>query len=216
MGLLDSLIKYRTTGTCKKHIKYQSRTFEWKGFVAEAPNIKIDFKGMSTEVQNNIDLKLHDAIALDDFQFNYCNTLSNPMLSKNLSQEDLRQYTKILLGAQACMLSFRSALASYAKNPTGEADNLEKSVTLIREYIQSGILTSLTQDRPATDEEKKALSESFKSIDIDEKEVDERLTKDYRYDDKRQSNSNNNFGEGIWDFSTIFLMQSFPEADAIS
>lgn len=171
MSLLDSLIKYVNRGQCEKLIKYQARTFEFKGITAEVAGSKITFEGMSSEVKNNIESISPTALALDDFHYHMCNDLSNPLLKENLTKEDLRLYTKVLLGAQACILNFRSALDAFKADPKNQEKNLDSSVQLIRKYVDKATIDSMTE------EGKEAISEAFSSVGIDERQVDKALTK---------------------------------------
>ena len=117
-------------------IKYQSRTFEFKEISAEFPGAKVNFGGFSTELKN-INAIAETAKALDDFHYLMCNDLSNTKLTKNLTKEDLRQYTKILLGAHACILNFRSALEAFNKDPQNQGSSLDRSVAIMRNYVTS-------------------------------------------------------------------------------
>jgi hypothetical protein len=99
-SLLDSIVKFVNRGKCQKQIKYQGRTFDFSGLTAEISGVKVSLGEFSTEVKN-IDSIAETAKALDDFQFNLCKSLSNPVLKENLTKEDLRTYTKALMGADA-------------------------------------------------------------------------------------------------------------------
>src|SRR6476660_2870009 len=96
---INSILKYINRGKCEKIIKYQNRSFEFKGISAEFPGGKLNFGGLTTELKN-IDSIAETAKALDDFHYNLCNDLSNPSLKENLSKEDLRIYYKLMLFAK--------------------------------------------------------------------------------------------------------------------
>jgi hypothetical protein len=149
-------------------IKYQGRTFEFKGLTAEISNAKISLGEFSTKIQN-IDSIAETAKALDDFQFNLCNNLSNPVLKDNLTKEDLRTYTKALMAAQACMLHFRSALEAFKQDPKGQRDNLDASINSLQSFVQS-VTPELN-----TEQQRKVVSDAFSSIGIDEKEADKQV-----------------------------------------
>lgn len=116
-SLITSILNYINRGKCEKLIKYQNRTFDFKGISAELPGGKINFAGFNTELKN-IDSIAETAKTLDDFHYLMCNDLSNPMLKDNLTKGDLRQYTKVLIGAHACILNFRTAMETFSKGST--------------------------------------------------------------------------------------------------
>jgi hypothetical protein len=169
-SLLSSLLNYISRGKCEKIIKYQNRTFEFKEISSEFPGGKVNFGGISTELKN-IESIAETAKALDDFHYMMCNDLSNPSLKENLTNEDLRQYTKILLGAHACILNFRSALEAFNKDPQNQVSNLDRSIVMIRNYV-----TSVTPGF-ISEEGRKAISDSISSVNFNEKEVDDALSK---------------------------------------
>jgi hypothetical protein len=146
-------------------IKYQTRTFEFKGLIAEISGAKISLGEFSTEVKN-IDSIAETAKALDQFQFYLCNSLSNPVLRENLTKEDLRTYTKALMGAQACMLQFRNALEAFKQDPKGQSNNLDASIKILQTFVQS-VTPELN-----TEQQRKVVSDAFTSVGIDEKEAD--------------------------------------------
>lgn len=167
---MDSLLRYINRGRCENLIKYQTRIFEFKETTAEFPGGKITFGGVSTELRN-LDSIAETARALNDFHYLMCSDLSNPTLKQNLTSEDLRLYTKILLGAHACILNLRSTLDSYRVDPQNQAQNLDKSVQLIRNYVNSvtpGLIT---------EEARKAMSDALSSVGIYERDVDKALSK---------------------------------------
>jgi hypothetical protein len=166
---INQILNYINRGKCEKLIKYQNRTFEFKGISAEFPGGKLSFGGLSTELKN-IDSIAETAKALDDFHYNLCNDLSNPSLKENLSKEDLRLYTKMLFGAQACILNLRSSLDAFSKDPQNQIANLDKSLTMMRNF-----LSSVTPGF-VTEEGKKAISESLSSADLNEKKIDEAIS----------------------------------------
>ncbi len=151
-------------------IKYQGRTFEFKGLTAEISDAKISLGEFRAEIRN-IDSIAETAKALNDFQFNLCNSLSNPVLKENLTKEDLRTYTKALMGAQACMLQFRNALEVYKQDPKGQRENLDASVKILQSFVQS-VTPELN-----TEQQRKAVSDAFSSVRIDEKEADKVISK---------------------------------------
>jgi hypothetical protein len=168
--LLDSIVKFVNRGKCQKHIKYQGRTFEFKGLTAEIYDAKVSVGEFNTEVKN-IDSIAETAKALDDFQFNLCNSLSNPLLKENLTKEDLRTYTKALLGAEACILQFRNALEAYKQDPKGQGYNLNASIEILQRFVQS-VTPELN-----TEQQRKAVSDAFSSVGIEEKEADKVISK---------------------------------------
>jgi hypothetical protein len=169
-SFLDSIIKFVNRGKCQKLIKYQGRTFDFKGLTAEISDARISLGEFSTEIKN-IDSIAETAKALDDFQFNLCNSLSNPVLKENLTKEDLRTYTKALMGAQACILQFRDALEAYKQDPTGQRDNLDASIKILQTFVGS-VTPELN-----TEQQRKVVSEAFSSIGVDEKEADKVISK---------------------------------------
>ncbi len=156
-------------GKCEKLIKYQNRSLEFKEISADFPGGKLTFGGFTTELKN-IDSIAETAKALDDFHYLMCNDLSNPMPKENLTKDDLRQYTKILFGAHACILNFRSALETFNKDPQNQIANLDRSIAMIRNYV-----TSVTPGF-ITEEGKKAISESLSSVNLSETEVDKAIS----------------------------------------
>jgi hypothetical protein len=169
-SLLDSIIKFVNHGKCQNLIKYQGRTFEFKGLTTEISDAKISLGEFSTEIKN-IDSIAETAKALNDFQFNLCNSLSNPVLKENLTKDDLRTYTKALMGAQACMLQFRNALEAFKQDPKGQRDNFEDSVKILQSFVES-----VTPELNA-EQQRKAVSDAFSSIGVDEKEADKVVSK---------------------------------------
>jgi hypothetical protein len=169
-SVLDSVLKYIRQGKCEKLIKYQNRIFEFKEISTEFPGGKVNFGGFSTELKN-IDAIAETSKALDDFHFMMCNDLSNSSLKENLTKEDLRQYTKILLGAHVCILNFRSSLEAFKKDPQNQVSNLDRSIAMIRNYV-----TSVTPGF-INEEGHKAISQTLSSANLDEKEVDKALSK---------------------------------------
>jgi hypothetical protein len=91
-------------------------------------------------------------------------------LKENLTKEDLRQYTKILFGAHACILNFRSALEAFNEDPQNQASNLDRSITMIRNYV-----TSVTPGF-INEEGRKSISEAITAANLIEKEVDEAIS----------------------------------------
>jgi hypothetical protein len=165
---LDSIVKFLNRGKCRRLIKYQGRTFEFKGLTAKISDAKISLGEFSTEIKN-IDSIAETAKALDDYQFNVCNSLSNPELKENLTKEDRRKYTKTLMGTQACMLQFRNALEAFKQDPKGQRNNLDASVKILQSFVQS-VTPELN-----TEQQRKAVSDAFSSIGIDEKEADKQV-----------------------------------------
>jgi len=151
-------------------IKYQGRTFEFKGLTADILDAKVSLGEFSTEIKN-IDSIGETAKALNDFQFNLCNSLSNPVLKENLTKEDLRTYTKALMGAQACMLQFRNALEAYKQDSKGQGDNLDASIKILQDFVRS-VTPELN-----TEQQRKAVSDAFSSVGIEEKEADKVMSK---------------------------------------
>ncbi len=168
--LLDSIVKFVNRGKCENLIKYQGRTFEFKGLTADILDAKVSLGEFSTEIKN-IDSIGETAKALNDFQFNLCNSLSNPVLKENLTKEDLRTYTKALMGAQACMLQFRNALEAYKQDSKGQGDNLDASIKILQDFVRS-VTPELN-----TEQQRKAVSDAFSSVGIEEKEADKVMSK---------------------------------------
>lgn len=169
-SIITSILTYINRGKCEKLIKYQNRTFDFKGISAELPGGKINFAGFTTELKN-IESIAETAKALDDFHYMMCNDLSNPSLKENLNKEDLRQYTKVLIGAHACILNFRTAMEGFSKDPQNQSANLDRSITMMRNYVSSVTPGFITE------EGHKAIAEALSSANIDEKEVDEAISK---------------------------------------
>lgn len=167
-SLLNSISNYINRGKCEKLIEYQDRVFEFKEISAEFPGGKINFEGFNTEIKN-IDSIAETAKALDDFHFLMCNDLSNPLLKENLTKEDIRQYTKILFGAHACILNFRSMLDAFSKDPQNQAANLDKSIALLRNYVSSVTPGFITE------EGRKVIADSLSSVNINETDVDKAI-----------------------------------------
>lgn len=165
-AVISSILKYINRGKCEKLIKYQNRTFEFKEITAEFPGGKVNFGGFATELKN-IDSIAETAKALDNFHYLMCNDISNPSLKENLTKEDLRQYTKILVGAHACILNFRTTLEAFSKDPQNQGGNLDRSITMIRNFVAS------TTPGFATAEGQKSMSEALSLANISEKEVDD-------------------------------------------
>jgi len=168
-SLINSILNNINRGKCEKLIKYQNRSFEFKGLSAEFPGGKLNFGGLSSELKN-IDSVAETAKALDDFHYNLCNDLSNPSLKENLSKEDLRLYTKMLLGAQACILNFRSSLDAFSKNPQGQVANLDKSLAMMRNFLSSVTPGFISE------EGRNSISESLSSAGLNEKQVDDAIS----------------------------------------
>jgi hypothetical protein len=164
-SILDSIVKFVNRGKCQNLIKYQGRTLEFKGLTAEISGVEISLGEFSTEIKN-IDSIAETAKALNDFQFNLCNSLSNPVLKENLTNEDLRTYTKALMGAQACMLQFRNALEAFKQDPKGQRDSLDASIKILQSFVQS-VTPELN-----TEQQRKVVSDVFSSVGVDEKEAD--------------------------------------------
>ena len=169
-SLLDSIVKFVNRGKCQKLIKYQGRTLEFTGLTAEISGVKVSLGEFSTEVKN-LDSIAETAKALDDFQFNLCNSLSNPVLKENLTKEDLRIYTKALMGAEACILQFRNALEAYNQDPKGRGDNLNTSIKILQDFVRN-VTPELN-----TEQQRKAVSDAFSSVGIEEKEADKVISK---------------------------------------
>lgn len=169
MTILDSLIKYTNRGKCERLFDYQGRTFVFKGLSLEGYGGKVSLEEFSTELKD-IGNIAETARALDDFHYHMCNDLSNPLLKENLTKEDLRKYTLILLGAQACMLNFRSALEAFTKDPQSQKENLDKSVNQMRNFV--GTVTPELKSPQG----KTAVSEAFTSVDINPKDVEKTLS----------------------------------------
>jgi hypothetical protein len=51
-SLLDSIVKFVNRGKCQNLIKYQGKTFEFKGLTAEILDAKISLGEFSTEIKN--------------------------------------------------------------------------------------------------------------------------------------------------------------------
>jgi hypothetical protein len=168
-SLINSILNNINHGKCEKLIKYQNRSFEFKGISAEFPGGKLSFGGVSTELKN-IDSIAETAKALDDFHYNLCNDLSNPSLKENLSKDDLRMYTKMLFGAHACILNFRSSLDAFSKDPQGQSANLDKSLTMMRNFLSSVTPAFITE------EGRNAIAESLSSAGLHEKQIDEAIS----------------------------------------
>lgn len=164
-SLLGSIAKFVNRGKCQNLIKYQGRTFEFKGLTAEISGATVSLGEFSTKIKN-IDSIAETARALDQFQFHLCKSLSNPVLRDNLTKEDLLTYTRALIGAQACILQFRIALEAYKQDPKGQRDNLDASIRILQSFVQS-VTPELN-----TEEQRKVVSDAFSSVGIDEKEAD--------------------------------------------
>jgi hypothetical protein len=109
---------------CQKMINYQTRTIEFKGLtVAEIGDFKISLGEFSTE-KKNIDSIAATARSIDDYQYQLCNNLSNPTLTKNLTDEDLRKSTKDMMSAQACVLYISLAFEAFRIDPKGQSERL--------------------------------------------------------------------------------------------
>jgi hypothetical protein len=161
---LNSFLRYINRGKCEKLIKYRDRSFEFKGIAPELPGSMVRFGELTSEM-TNIRSVVEIAVALDDFQYNLCNDLSNPLLKENLSKEELKKYIKALLGAQACILTLRNTLEAFKGDPAGQAENLNNSIRMMRNYLQS-----VTPD--LTEKGLKAFTESLASLNLSEKDVD--------------------------------------------
>jgi hypothetical protein len=171
MSLLEQLIRYVNRGKCERLFNYQGRSFEFKGVTAEVYGAKINLGEFKSEIKN-FESIAEAARALDDFHFHYCNDLTNSMLKENLTKEDLRVYTKMLLGAQACMLNFRLTLEAFktGQDPQNQAANLDKSIQMMGNYV-----TSVTPGF-VTDEGRKALSDALSSVNLNEKDIDDAIS----------------------------------------
>jgi len=165
---IASIVKLIREGKCQKQIKYQSRTFDFKGFSGELSGAKISLGEFTTELKN-IDQIAETAKALDDFQFNLCNALTNPMLKENLSKEDLRRYTKALIGGQSCMLNFRNALEAFKADSQGGKTNLESSVRLMQDFVRS------VTPELSSEESRNTVSSALASVSLDERDLDKLL-----------------------------------------
>jgi hypothetical protein len=111
------------------------------------------------------------ALALDDFQYNLCNNLTNQSITKYLDPKDLTNYTKALMGAQACMLFLRNSLEAFKQDPIGQEDNLDRALGLMQSFVQN------VTPELKTNDSRISVSNVFSAIDIDENKLDSELLK---------------------------------------
>jgi hypothetical protein len=150
-------------------INYQTRTIEFKGLtVAGIGDFKISLGEFSTE-KKNIDSIAVTASAIDDYQYQLCDTLSNPTMTKRLTEEDLRKSTLDMMTAQACVLYIRLAFEAFRLDPKGQSERLDASFKKIDTFVQS-IVTQAVQLNTET-ERNNLISNTLSSIGVDEKEL---------------------------------------------
>ncbi len=75
------------------------------------------------------------------------------------------------MGAQACMLQFRNALEAYKQDSKGQGDNLDASIKILQDFVRS-VTPELN-----TEQQRKAVSDAFSSVGIEEKEADKVMSK---------------------------------------
>lgn len=155
-------------GKCKKMIKYQSRSIEFSGINASIFGSKIVLGQLNTKLRNMNDIS-EIALALDDFQYNLCNNLTNPELIKHLGSKDLANYTKTLLGAHACMLLFRTSLEAFKQDPKGQAANLDKTLDKMQNFVEK-VTPELN-----TETSRILVSNALSAVDIDEQIINNQL-----------------------------------------
>ncbi|SRR5215204_1210535 len=107
---------------CEKLIKYQDRSFEFKGVGIEIPGFKLSFEGFSTEpkvLQNATEA----AITLDDLQYLLCQDLSKKSLKEILHRDILIRYAKARISSLFLFSSFRLALAAFEVDREGQSNH---------------------------------------------------------------------------------------------
>jgi hypothetical protein len=150
-------------------INYQTRTIEFKGLtVAGIGDFRISLGEFRTE-KKNIDSIATTAKIIDDYQYHMCNNLSNPTLTRNLAEEDLRKSTKDMMSAQACVFDISLAFEEFRLDPKGKSERLDASFKRLDTFIQS-----IVTPAPELNTEEKRLnviSNTLSSIGVDEQEL---------------------------------------------
>jgi hypothetical protein len=139
--------------------------------VSQLSDISISIGELSIDKKKLIENITETAIAVDQYQYNICNILSNPTLTKNLSPGRLEQHTENLIGAHACIVQYRLAFEAFKQDPEGQRDNLNMSFIKVQNFFQSVV----DQSAPKTNAEerrRKAISEVLSSIGIEGKDQD--------------------------------------------
>jgi hypothetical protein len=86
---------------CEKLIKYQGRSFEFKGIGIEIPGFMFSFEGFSTEPRV-LERATEAAKALDDLQYQLCQDLSKKSTRDILDRDVLTRYTKAHMTSYFC------------------------------------------------------------------------------------------------------------------
>ena len=113
---------FKREDRCEKLIKYQDRSFEFKGVGIEIPGFKLSFEGFSTEpkvLQNATEA----AITLDDLQYLLCQDLSKKSLKEILHRDILIRYAKARISSLFLFSSFRLALAAFEVDREGQSNH---------------------------------------------------------------------------------------------
>jgi hypothetical protein len=117
--------------TCEKLIKYQDRSFEFKGIGIEIPGFKLSFEGFNTEPRV-LEKATEAAKALDDLQYQLCQDLSKKSVRDMLGRDILIKYTRARMSSLFLFSSFRIAFEAFKKDQEGQKDSVKKYTEEIR------------------------------------------------------------------------------------
>ncbi len=171
---------------CEKLIKYQDRSFEFKGIGIEIPGFKLSFEGFSSEpriLQNATEA----AKALDDLQYQLCQDLSKKSVTEILDRDVLARYTKARMSSFFLFSSFRAALVAFKEDQEGQRINLEKSIEDIQRFTSSLTSEDLIAPQELPPKSRDAISSALKSANINEQELDSVLLDKFAEFEKTQT-----------------------------
>lgn len=157
-------------GRCQRMVKLNDRSLEFAKFGSDEMGVISTSKYPLTQLQN-IKRVAQIVISLYDFQYNLSKDLNNSRLKENLTKDDLKNYTKALLGAQACILNFGKSLVLFIEDPVKNQDTLNRTIQRAEKFIQS-VTAGLDTYHSLL-----VVSEALSTIGIDERQVDDELSR---------------------------------------
>ncbi len=170
---------------CEKLIKYQDRSFEFKGVGIEIPGFKLSFEGFSTEPKV-LQEATEAAKALDDLQYQLCQNLSKKSITDLLDREVLTRYAKARMSSLFLFSSFRLALEAFKNDQERQRENLEKSIEDIQKFTSSLTIEDLVAPEGLSPRGLDAISSALSSAQVDEQELDKVLLDKFAEFEKTQ------------------------------
>lgn len=130
MGLIDAIRDLLGQTRCRKVVRYQARTLEFKSLGAEYAGVKFSLGEFKTDVKK-VEEASELAKSLDDYQFDVCR------LTREIPREDpdRRVHLKIRIATVGLITSVRVTLVAFQANPKGQAANLDGVIRTIQEFM---------------------------------------------------------------------------------